>query len=386
VREPPPRGLAFDACVAVALLGATFPMVYFHAFRENDRPVDAIAGALVALSALPLAARRIVPLAVLALVTAGTVGLYALGYGFPPVGFAVALYTVAEKRELTSPRARRAVLLAAAAAFVANHLVDNGLPGVELLFGALVWAAAWFAGERTRMRRERMAELEERALRAEREAERERRLAVAEERTRIARELHDSAGHAVNVILVQAGAARLLHRRDPDAAARALATIEDVARETIMEIDRLVRVLRRDEEHPPALAEVEPPAGLAALETLIERHRAAGLDVAVEIHGPRRQLPSRVDRAAYRILQEAMTNAARHGEGTASVEIAFGDDALDITVTNPPLPGSSRRAQGGHGLIGMRERAALLSGTLEAGAADGVFRVHACLPYDGPVR
>ena len=225
-------------------------------------------------------------------------------------------------------------------------------------------------------------ELVERVQRAERETERERRLAAAEERTRIARDLHDSAGHAINVILVQAGAARLLQEQDPTRTRAALETIEDVARETLREIDQLVRVLREDGSTNGS--HVEPPPGLAALETLAERHRASGLAVAVRFEGDRRHLAPAVDRAAYRILQEALTNAARHGGGSANVEVVFGLEALELTATNP----SPRNVtQGdGHGLVGMRERTELLGGSFDATAADGVFRVRASLPYDGGDR
>jgi signal transduction histidine kinase len=223
-----------------------------------------------------------------------------------------------------------------------------------------------------------MAALEERARRAEREAERERQLAAAEERARIARDLHDSAGHAINVILVQAGAARLLQQQDPDRAREALETVEEVARETIHEIDRLVGALREE-----GSAEVEPPPGLAALDGLVERYRAAGLDVSVETRGSRRSLARSADQAAYRILQEALTNAARHGRGGAEVDIAFGDSAVEITVTNPA---AADDGGDGHGLVGMRERAALLGGTLEAGASNGYFRLRARLPYGEGAR
>jgi signal transduction histidine kinase len=223
-----------------------------------------------------------------------------------------------------------------------------------------------------------MAELEERALRAEREAERERRLAAAEERGRIARDLHDSAGHAINVILVHAGMGRLQAGRDAEKTREAFQTIEEVARETVGEIDEMVRVLREDGGTPE---EVEPPAGLAALEGLAERHRAAGLRVTTAFRGERRPLSAGVDLAAYRILQEALTNAARHGDGDASVDVAFGQGQLELRVVNALPGGRAAPADGGgHGLVGMRERAALLGGSLEAGALNGRFEVRATLP------
>jgi signal transduction histidine kinase len=259
-------------------------------------------------------------------------------------------------------------------------IAEGEFPTVPLLVGALVWGGAWVIGDRVRLRRERIAELEERACRAERDAERERRLAAAEERTRIARDLHDSAGHAINVILVQAGAARLLGPRDPKASQAALATIEEVARETLGEIDQLVRTLREDERREASSGNVEPPLGLAALEILAARHRSAGLALGIRQSGPPRPLAPAVDQAAYRILQEALTNAARHGEGSAEVEIGFGPSTLELAVTNPTHPAVAV-AEPGHGIVGMRERAALLGGSLDAGASNGVFRVRARLPY-----
>jgi signal transduction histidine kinase len=220
--------------------------------------------------------------------------------------------------------------------------------------------------------------LEELAARTEREAVRERRLAAAEERTRIARELHDSAGHAVNVILVQAGAARLLHDRDPEGSRRAITTIEEVARTTLGEIDQLVRALR-DDNSADNSAVLPVPADPAALDELLEHHRASGLTIATDVRGQRGGLPHSVTWAAYRILQEALTNAARHGHGSADVAVWFAPDAVEITVTNPAGNGSP--PGGGHGIVGMRERATLLGGSLDARTDNGTFRLHARLPH-----
>ncbi len=337
---------------------------------------------MAALAAWPLAVRRLAPLPVFTLATVATSALYGFRYGLgPPIAFAIALYSFAANRDETRARTRNVALVGSLVILLGPHVVQGEF-APELLLGAVVWAAAWFAGDRARLRRERLAELEERALRAEREAERERRLAAAEERTRIARDLHDSAGHAINVILVQAGAARLLSKQDPQRSQAALETIEEVARETLGEIDQLVRALREDELPEETGETVEPPLGLAALETLAERHRSAGLAVSVRGHGSRRPLPPGLDQAAYRILQEALTNAARHGTGTAEVEITFGPGSLELGVSNPTRPDSAARGAG-HGVVGMRERAALLGGSLEAGAVDGLFRVRAHLPYGG---
>ncbi len=372
------RRFLLDALLAVAVLAFSLGAHRARRVRRgDDRGLDALGAVLAALAALPLAARRIAPLPVFAFVTAATATLYGFRYGLgPPIAFAIALYTVAEQRETEHSRLRTAALAGSIVVLLAPHLVRDGF-APELLLGAVVWLAAWFAGDRSRLRRERIAELEERARRAEREAERERRLAAAEERMRIARDLHDSAGHAISVILVQAGAARVLQERDPAGARVALETVEEVARDTLGEIDQLVRALRDD--LPPG--EVEPPPGLAALDALAERSRASGLDVTVTVEGSRRPLSPAVDQAAYRILQEALTNAAWHGRGSADVAIEFAPSSLEIAVTNPAAPDSPARDGGGHGIVGMRERAQLLGGTLEAGADNGAFRVRARLPY-----
>jgi signal transduction histidine kinase len=370
--------LPLDGAIAAGAFALTLGLL------QAAGDLDAAGALLAALTSLPLVARRAAPIAVFVVTACASAVLYGVtDVSGPPFGPTVALYTVAFAGD--GSRARMSLALALVAALLAIHATASGLdenrfPGPELLFGVLLWGGTWLAGDRARLRRERMAELEERARRAERDAERDRRLAAAEERARIARDLHDSAGHAINVILVHAGLGRLRTEDSPAEARAAFETIEEVARETVGEIDQLVRVLREDS----ANGAVEPPPGLAALDALVERHRAAGLAVTATVAGERHSLPPGVDRAAYRILQEALTNAARHGTGSAEVEVAFRGDALDVTVANPVRPGETPRvAGGGHGVIGMRERAAGLDGRLEAGMHDGRFRVHARLPIAG---
>ncbi|MBV9803379.1 MAG: hypothetical protein JO130_09325 [Solirubrobacterales bacterium] len=192
---------------------------------------------LAACSSFALVLWRRAPLAVFVFTTAASASLMARGYpGAPPVGPTIALYLLAASRDARRPWTRHitevvvAVFCLHMLAFAVGH---NEVPEVQVLFGALVWGLAWFAGERTRLRRQQLAELEQRAIRAEREAEQDRRLAVAEERTRIARDLHDSAAHAINVIAVQAGAARLWQEHDPARSREALETIEGVAQRTV---------------------------------------------------------------------------------------------------------------------------------------------------------
>src|SRR6266542_2944377 len=317
---------AFVSSVALSHAG-------FGASEPGSRELDWIGGLLIACSTVPLVAWRRAPRAVVALFLA-ILGATAYGQG--------------------------------------------GFPGGELFHTSVDFAVAWFAGERTRLRRQRIAALRERALVAEREGERERRLAVAEERARIARDLHDAAGHAINVIAVRAGSARM--RKNPERSQAALEAIEELARKTAGEIDQIVGTLR---DHGSAGGAVDAPAGLASLDTLVARHAAAGLDVSVAREGEPRLLERAVDQAAYRILQEALTTAARHGTGGARVALAFGKEALELTVNNAAPGEDAPRSNGGHGLIGMRERATLLGGSLEAGRDNGWFCVRARLPYGG---
>lgn len=370
------RERAIDVGIALIALAFTLGMLFAPEQNTGTRDPDGLAVLLAALATLPLVARRREPIAVLVFVTLASSLSFGLGYPpGPPVGPGIALFFVGS----SGARLRSSFTLTIAliwGLFVfhigAITIAEGRFPGPELLLGVPFWFAAWVFGDRTRLRRERMSELEERAQRAERETERERQLAVAEERTRISRDLHDSAGHAINVILVHAGAARLLSEKDPERSRAALQTIENVSRETLHEIDQLVHALREDDS-----TAVEPPAGLAALASLVQRHRDAGLHVELTVTGERTLGPA-VNRSAYRIIQESLTNALRHGDGPAQVTAVYGDEALEIEVANPASGDGASPA--GHGLVGMYERASLVGGTLEV-ERDSSFRIRARLPY-----
>lgn len=359
----------FAGTLALLRHGGVVPM------RPWSGTLDPAGVALAALSTLPLAAWRRSPMAVFLATAAASVAL--AGFGYPSdvvLGPTVALYLLAASRDRENPWNRRTTLAVAGlftAYLVAAAFARQGLPGVELLHSGLAWAVAWFAGDRSRLRRERMEEFKERALRAERDAARESQLAIAEERGRIARDLHDSAGHAISVIAVRAGAARLRFHQDPARSLAALEAIEDLARQTATDIDQIVRGLRDERGNPESL------------DTLIAHHVAAGLDVSVTTEGADGHVGRPVEQAVYRIVQEGLTNAARHGTGTARVAITFGSKVLAVTITNPVRANGSASPGGGHGLIGMRERATLLGGTLEAKRRNGIFEVRAIIPLPG---
>jgi signal transduction histidine kinase len=354
------------------------------ATQSEAGELDWTAAVLAVCSAAPLVGWRRAPRGVFVFTASACALLGALGYPLGvPLGPTVALYLLASSRDEADPWTRRdsVMVVALFLGYLAGTAVgDRGFPGSELLHAGLALAVAWFAGERTRLLREQIGELRLRALRAEREGERERRLAAAEERARIARDLHDAAGHTINVIALRAGAARL--RQDPERSQATLEAIEELARKTVGEIDQIVGTLREPDSGNGA---VDAPPGLASLDTLIARHTAAGLDVKLASEGDPPPLETAVDQAVYRILQEALTNVARYGAGTARVELAFGTTALELTVSNPAASERAPRENGGHGLVGMRERATLLGGSLEAERTGGMFRIRAHLPYRGHV-
>jgi signal transduction histidine kinase len=385
----PSPGLLIDVLLAALAFAGTLAVVS-HGFtvipgsNPGSGRLDAVSGLLAACASLPLFAWRRNALGVFVLTASASAMLGGLGYAVGvPLGATGALYLLAASRGDRDPWTRRTtgtVIALPVAYLSATGFAQGGFPGSQLFHTTLAWGAAWFAGERARLQRERVAELRDRALRAEREADRERRLAVAEERARIARDLHDSAGHAINVIAVHAGAARLGHHQDPDRSLRVLATIEELARRTVDEIDQIVGTLR-DDDRATTDGRVEPPPGLTSIDTLVAHHASTGLDINLSTSGAPRTLATTVDQAAYRVLQEALTNAARHGEGTAWIDLAFGEHTLDLTVVNSVRDNGVARPGGGHGLIGMRERVAMLGGSLDARCANGAFRLQAHLPY-----
>jgi signal transduction histidine kinase len=244
--------------------------------------------------------------------------------------------------------------------------------GIPVLVADIL--ALWVVGVVVRMRRAAAA-LAARNEALDREAER----AVAAERARIAREMHDIVAHHLSVVVLQAAGARAVG----SPSLRTLEKIEDSGRRALAETRRLLGVLRGSGNE----LELAPQPGIAALPALVASIREAGLPVSLAVDGERAQLPGAVDVSAYRIVQEALTNAVRHAGPThARVRIGYraGEVSIEVTDNGPrgQAPRPIARAGGGHGLIGMRERAALFGGTLEAGPYEGGFRVRATLPVE----
>jgi signal transduction histidine kinase len=236
----------------------------------------------------------------------------------------------------------------------------------NVLFGLALAGGAWIAGILIRARTRQVAVAEAEAVRA-----------VAEERARIARELHDVIAHSVSVMVVQAGAAEEVLRTAPERALAPVRAIQETGREALVEMSRLVGLLR---DHASELG-LAPQPGLADLGMLIEQVRDAGLPVDVQVEGQPRHVPLGVDLSAYRVVQEALTNALKHaGEARATVRLRYRPDSLELEVLDDG-PGTANGHVGGHGLVGMRERIAVFGGEFDAGPReDGGFRVRAVLP------
>jgi len=340
---------------------------------------------------LPLALRRRYPFGVMTVV-----GISAIVYdllSIPPEP-STAIFAILLAVYSVSAYARRP-LAYVAAVVVGLALIVLNLPGIadEEDFAGFVnqfvlLGGAWVVGENTRYRHRQADLLRERVVSTEREQLERERIAALEERGRLAREIHDVVAHSVSVIAVQAGAARAVAEQRPDRAREALGAIEEVSKQTMTELRRALGVLRG----PADTTAMEPAPGLSELDDLVEQVRQASVDVEVSTIGERCDLPSGVDLSAYRIVQEALTNAVKHAAPTtARVSIRYEPGWLELVVsdngpseTGPPRPdlGGDGSGDGGHGLLGIRERVAILGGTFAAGPSGRGFEVRARLPLE----
>jgi signal transduction histidine kinase len=361
---------------SIQLMGSTGADYRMH---YQSQHLDILAYALLVAGPVALVARRRAPAATLAAVMAVTACYVLRGYVYGPFFFSL---IVAIAAAVTAGR-RTAAWVIAGCGFAALNILALLAPigpihpnawSLGHALGTLTWLLLLLTGaELLRIRSERAAEV--RRTRAE-----EERRQASEERLRIARELHDVLAHNISMINVQAGVALHLMDERPEQARTALTAIKEASKEALTEVRSVLGVLRQVDETAPR----SPTAGLARLDDLVSRARVAGITVRTRTTGDPRPLPAGVDLAAFRIVQEALTNVTRHaGPGvTATVHLAYGDGDLVLEVQDDGRGAPGDLPDGGNGIAGMRERVAALGGDLVAGprpGADG-FRVRARLP------
>jgi signal transduction histidine kinase len=375
------RGPAGDRALALLVFATAVGEVVTAKKLDGSTAMNLLA---VASMTAPLAWRRRWPLAVLAAtMTIGTLqGLFLADIDEVSTIFFV-LIVLAYTAGAHLPRRR---------AFLAVPVLFAGITGVNLgadvattsdyLFPGAVALLSWLAGRAVRARTLLTEELHEAAIRAEEAHEAEAQLAMAEERRRIAREMHDVVAHSVSVMVVQAGGARRIIDRDPERAARAAAQIEYTGRAALVEMRRLLGLLHASDDESAVLA---PQPSFAELDALVTRSRDAGLPVTLQMEGEPRTLPAGIDLAAYRIVQEGLTNALKHAGATPTeVHVRWGEAELELEILDR---GNGRPAASGNGdgqgLVGMGERVRLYGGELETGRRrGGGFRVRARLPFE----
>ncbi|WP_067805039.1 sensor histidine kinase [Actinomadura formosensis] len=389
------RPRAADALLAVGLLLVGLPQLFLQEFPkgggyEEFRTPDAWNALLVVAVTLALAWRRRHPLPVLLFIIGGEMVMAAAQY--PPavpdvVAFLLAVYSVAAHRGLAQSALGGLVGFVYFLVYLLMLPVSSD-PVVVITDSALV-IGVWMLGRNLRLRRAYFAELEDRAARLERARGTDARAARIEERSRIARELHDVVAHHVSVMTVQAGAARRIIDRDPGSAREAMSTIEEVGRTALSEMRRIVGVLRTDRDAEQAGGELAPQPGLGDLGGLLDHVRETGLSVQLWIEGEARSPSPGVDVAAFRLIQEALTNTLKHAgpQARAWVRLYYGDDDLTVEIEDDGHGTATFVAEDGdkpgHGLVGMYERVALYGGELKIGPrVGGGFGVRARFPLE----
>jgi signal transduction histidine kinase len=370
-------GLAGLLALATVVLPATSSLSYDG--------VSAVAGLLLT---VPLAWRRRAPVPAAAVVVAGGLLELVLVDTFMAANVAVPLmvYALAAYGPRWAGRAGLSVGLVGALLAALRYFPALGGALVVNVAGISVTViAAWALGDLRRARMQRLAALEERARLLELERDQEMRLAATAERTRIAREMHDVVAHSLSVVIAQADGGRYAGKADPQAAVGALEAIAATGRQALTDMRALLGVLRDGGGQ-----EYAPQPAVDAVPALVDDVRASGLDVDLIVEGAPRPLPAGPSLATYRIVQESLTNVLKHAGPAARawVRLHWRPDALELSVLDDGRGAAAAVATGdapGHGLIGMRERAQLHGGHLEAGPrTDGGFGVHASLPYGAP--
>jgi signal transduction histidine kinase len=381
MRLPRPGAQRLDELAGLALGAAA--VVNVLSVRPAFEPV-VVAAAFAACAGLAVAVRRRAPLGAVCLFFGAMLALQVQFGGVDDlaVGFFGLLFVPYGAGAFADGRRSVIGLAVSLAGYLAVTLLMDSAPA-DFLFGGAVVSASWVAGRAVRVRVQLAGELHEAAQRAEEARDEEALRAVTEERRRIAREMHDVVAHSVSVMVVQAGGARRILERDPERAVQAARHIEDTGRAALVEMRRLLGVLHHDEDEHAARA---PQPTMSAVAGLVERAREAGLPVTFEETGTRRSLPAGLDLAAFRVVQEGLTNALKYsGHSETSVRVEWGERELVLEVADRgPGPAAREKVErdgGGHGLVGMRERVRLYGGELETGQRrGGGFRIRAKLP------
>jgi signal transduction histidine kinase len=340
---------------------------------------------------VPVVFRRQIPVAAFALaVTAGALQVLTnVGPSGSDLAIVVLLYTLAAYRPRRISVAGLAVCLLGSVVAIARWAPPVQVSPLQWIFvGSITFAGpaliAWVLGDSMRYRRAYLLALEDRAARLEAERDAQAQVAAAAERARIARELHDVIAHNVSVMVVQADGAGYALQAEPERARLALAAISRTGRQALSEMRRLLGVLRAEDER----AELAPLPGLDQLRELLEQARAAGMSVSLTMEGSPRPLDEGAELAAYRAVQESLTNTRKHGglAVAAAVTLRYEEDGLLVQVTDDGRSAAPAAGEvAGHGLTGMRERIAMYGGTVQAGPlAGGGYQVSARLPFAGP--
>jgi signal transduction histidine kinase len=374
---------ALDPIIALAV--TAFCLVVTIAIAQDSTdPFNAWTVVLILVIGGSLAFRSRAPEAALAVSVAGLAIYSAAHYAGGPI-YLVPLFSIATIASLGDRRRTIYATSGTMLAFVAVGAATDGIGHLAYLLAYAGWlAGAVFLGSTYHNRRALRLQLEQRARDLEESQEEEARRRVAEERLRIARDLHDVIAHGVAAIHLQAGAALYVIERQPDVAAPALETIKDLSKQTLDELRATVGVLRADAIDGEGAAPRAPTPGIRQLDDLVEQARQAGLSVELQIDPAVDAVPAAVDVAAYRIVQESLTNVMRHAgpNAHAVVVVNEGNGGLAVEVTDDGLGAAANGADPpGHGLAGMRERAATVGGVVAAGPRPGGgFRVEARLP------
>jgi signal transduction histidine kinase len=364
-----------DALLAVAVCALSVSLVV-SLVDGSGRRAAAIAVAVVHSGAL--AWRRERPEAVVGVMAVTALVFVALGNTAVALGpgALIGIYTVAASR----PPARSVPVSGGATVAMLVAVAGSGAKADTMAADAIAFAVAWLVGDRQRRAFAEAVTERRRAAELVRTREQLARQAVIEERLRIARELHDIVAHAMSVITVQAGTARMVMDGSPEVAGEALGAIEAQSRQALQEMRRLLSVLRDDNANGAAL--LTPARSLADLDSLVDTAGASGLQVELTRQGEPVALPAGAELAAFRIVQEALTNVCRHARAsTASVVVRYRPSEVLVEVTDDGVGGDP--AGDGHGIVGMRERAALYGGDVEAGPRPGGgFCVLARIPVE----